>query len=428
MSKQRVAECEVAVIGAGLAGMAAALFAASRGLAVIQVGGTGGIVFSSGFFDLLGIYPVEQGRHWEDPWAAIELLKDGLPGHPLAHIPPEDIRAALAEFLGFLGKAGLPYAGFNDRNADLVTLLGTVKPTYTAPVTMRHGAVAVREKRPCLFVDFHGLKEFNANLLVDNLKSRVPDIRAVRLSFPGTGSGTRLFTRHLAEQLESEGVQERLASLIRAEVKSGEFVGLPAVLGMRRSGEILERVGQMTGAPLFEVPTLPASVPGLRLKETFEGHLAARGVQPFWQHRVCGVRYPGDGLFSLSLEDGSTPQEIRARAVVLATGRFFGKGLYADRMRVRETLFNLPVYQPESRAQWHHQDLLNPLGHPVNQAGLETDCCMRPLGPSGEPAFPALFASGSILAHHDWMRMKSGAGVAIAASYAAIKAFCEQRG
>ncbi|MEJ2730435.1 MAG: hypothetical protein P8185_18365 [Deltaproteobacteria bacterium] len=38
----------------------------------------------------------------------------------------------------------------------------------------------------------------------------------------------------------------------------------------------------------------------------------------------------------------------------------------------------------------------------------------------GRPAFETLFAVGSILAHQDWMRMKCGAGLAIASAYAAV--------
>ena len=51
---------DVMVIGSGFAGMAAALFAANRGLSVVQTGATGGIDFSTGFIDLLAVHPIDR--------------------------------------------------------------------------------------------------------------------------------------------------------------------------------------------------------------------------------------------------------------------------------------------------------------------------------------------------------------------------------
>jgi glycerol-3-phosphate dehydrogenase subunit B len=114
---------------------------------------------------------------------------------------------------------------------------------------------------------------------------------------------------------------------------------------------------------------------------------------------------------------------VQSRGVVLASGRFIGGGLHADRKRIRETIFDLPVCQPTDRTKWHRRDFLDPRGHPINEAGLETDDDFRPLNGSGRPAFKTLFAAGSILAHQDWIRTKCGAGLAIATAYGAINSF-----
>jgi glycerol-3-phosphate dehydrogenase subunit B len=109
------------------------------------------------------------------------------------------------------------------------------------------------------------------------------------------------------------------------------------------------------------------------------------------------------------------------------TGRFIGGGLSADRKHIRETIFDLPLHQPETRAQWHRKDFLDRRGHQINQAGLEIDNLFRPLGNNGRPAFNTLFAVGSILAHQDWKRMKCGSGLAVATAFGAVKAFAERK-
>jgi glycerol-3-phosphate dehydrogenase subunit B len=106
----------------------------------------------------------------------------------------------------------------------------------------------------------------------------------------------------------------------------------------------------------------------------------------------------------------------------LGSGRFFGKGLHAQRHGIRETIFNLPVVQPADRAAWHHKDLLEPSGHPINRAGVAVDDSFRPMDSSGHVLYNNLFAAGAILAHQDWIRQKCGSGLAIATAFGAIKA------
>ena len=110
--------------------------------------------------------------------------------------------------------------------------------------------------------------------------------------------------------------------------------------------------------------------------------------------------------------------------VILATGRFIGGGLSADRKRIRESIFDLPVFQPDKRDLWHREDFLDPRGHAINRAGLEVDAHFRPIDKSGRPAFDRLFAAGSLLAHQDWKRTKCGVGLAVATAFGAVRACC----
>ena len=51
MGKDRTTECDLAIIGCGLSGMAAALFASERGISTVQTGISGGTIFASGYLD-----------------------------------------------------------------------------------------------------------------------------------------------------------------------------------------------------------------------------------------------------------------------------------------------------------------------------------------------------------------------------------------
>ncbi|HPG50103.1 MAG TPA: FAD-binding protein, partial [Spirochaetota bacterium] len=183
---------------------------------------------------------------------------------------------------------------------------------------------------------------------------------------------------------------------------------------------------QLLGVPVFEIPMMPASVPGFRLKEIFDSELPQMGLLRLIDKRVDSVARTDRGNFLLTIGGYEETHTIQARAVILATGRFMGKGLLSDRKGIYEPLFNIPLFQPENRMAWHHEQFLHPAGHPINSAGVEVDDTFRPVDGTGSVIHDNLYAAGSILAHQDWMRMKCGSGLAISTAYAAVNAAIEK--
>jgi glycerol-3-phosphate dehydrogenase subunit B len=416
--------CDLAVIGMGMAGMASALFAANRGLSTVQIGVTGEMIFATGLMDLMGVHPVEEGKCWRDPWAGIDALTRDIPMHPYARIRRADIKAAFEELLLFLSGSGLPYLNGKDRNSEIMTPLGTTKQTYCVPKSMWSGVEAIADKRPCLIVGFKGLREFSSHQIAATLGNQWGALRAISIPFPGDEYTGGLSTGEMmAQSLELPRNLEKLARAIRPHLKDAEMVGMPAVLGMRRTDEIVDELQTRLGITVFEMPTMPVSVPGLRLNEVFHRELPFRGVKHFAQNRVLEVQREHGHDFLLSIGSKEVQHIVKTSGIILASGRFWGRGLYADRKRVREAIFDLPVYQPKDREAWHRLDFLDPRGHPVNEAGLDVDDMFRPLENSGRPAYDTLFCAGSILAHQDWMRMKCGSGLAIATAYGAVNGF-----
>ncbi|MCP4134909.1 MAG: anaerobic glycerol-3-phosphate dehydrogenase subunit B [bacterium] len=411
-------DCDLAVIGAGMTGMAASVFAAKRGISTVQVGNIdGGLIFSSSLIDLMAVHPIQDKKIWENPWEAIDALVKDSPEHPYARISKEDIQKSIEEMLGFFTDAGYSYYYEKDKNLELLTAQGTIKHTYCVPYTMKPGVTALAEKAPCLIVGFQGLKEFSALQVTETAGSRWPSLRALTIPFPGSENKKDLYIAHLARALELPGARIKLAEQIKANLKDEKYIGLPAMLGINRTKIIIDHLEKEIGVPVFEIPTMPTSVPGLRLKEVFEANLPGTGVKQVFPGTVTSVTEEGG---SFIIEVGDTGRSIKAKAIILASGRFLGKGLIADRVRIREAIFDLPVTQPGHRNDWHTVKFLDPSGHPVDKAGLEIDNNFRPLNASGKPAFENLYAAGSILAHQDWKRMKCGAGLAIATAYAAV--------
>jgi len=428
-TKDAATTSDLTVIGCGLSGMAAALFAAEKGFSVAQAGVSGGLIFATGLLDVMGTHPIETGRPWEDPWAAVDAVSNDIPNHPYARMNPDSIKASLAKVVSFLKENHLGYVKNGSHNSELMTLLGTTKFSYYIPQTMWEGVLALKEKRPCLIVGFEELKDFNAAQISKKLMGRWPGLRWKNISLTSSLKASPFVSGDiLARDMETEENVQKLVHLIRPYLKDAQSVGLPAVLGMKRPQKIVESLSRELGATVFEIPTTPLSVPGLRLNEVFAQGLAERGVNLFFPERILSCEKESDGHFLLGVGHGAGRRWIRSEGVILATGRFWAHGLRADRDRIREPLFDLPVHQPDEREDWHCERFLDPRGHPANRAGLNIDDRFRPLDPAGRPAFEKLFAAGSILAHQDWMRMKCGSGLAISSAYAAVEAFSSMRG
>lgn len=406
---------QLAVIGSGIAGFAASIFAVNRKIAAAQVGNTGAVAYTTGYLDLIGRC---DGVAVADAWQALASLRETEPLHPLCRVAPDDIHQAFVEFTDFLGACGLAYSAPGPANITALTPVGTLKPTLCVPVTMVAGPRALANRSPCVIVDFRGLKGFSGAEVVANLRARWPDLTTQRIAFPGMEHG-EVYPEVMARALEVPATREKLAEALRGIAGSARVIGLPAILGMHRPDHVLVELERLTGREIFEIPTMPPSVPGIRLRELFQQVLPQRGVTLIPQQRVTALSFAGDGA-TLALRDSYGPIRVHAQAVILATGRFLSGGLEAHPAGIREHLLDLPVTQPADRSDWYHERYTDPRGHPIHRAGIEVDDSFRPLTREGRRHHERLFAAGVILAHQDWIRGRSGAGIAIATAFRAV--------
>lgn len=410
---------ELAVIGSGIAGCAASIFALNRGIKTAQVGNTGALAYTTGYLDLLGAIEGAASAV-DDPWAALQQLKRAHPTHPLSLIAAADIQEGFAQFTTFLSQCGIDYTSPQETNITALTPAGTLKKTLCVPATMAPGPEALAAKTPCVIIDFHGLKGFSAREVVANLHDIWPQLSAARIVFPDMAKG-EIYPEVMARALEVAATRKRLAELLLTAAGEAKVIGLPALLGMHTPDLVRNELEKLTGLTIFEIPTMPPSVPGIRLREMFEQVLPQKGITLIPQQKITAIDF-GDDSAILNLSDNYGPIVIETKAVILATGRFLSGGLEAHITGISEPLLDLPVHQPSSRADWYRVQYTDPKGHPIHKAGIETDASSRPLGKNGSPYHERLFAAGIILAHQDWIRGRSGAGIAIATAYKAVQA------
>ena len=414
-------QADLVIIGAGMAGMAAAVFAANRSISAVVVGGAGAFEYSSGLLDLWALTNPDSG-YCKDPWQGIAQIPKVRPRHPFLKIPESEIGMAFDELTDAFKQNSLTYTGLPRENSRIITAFGTTKPTYRFPMTMANNVTAFKEKKPLLLLDFQGLREFRAKFVQQVLSSTWPNINIAAIDFPQMSQRSELFAPLMAQAMETEQVQDKIVEAILPLLKGEQSIGIPAILGINGSENILKRLEEQLAVKIFEIPTSPVSVPGIRLKETFKKALADTSVTRLTGQRVLltALKPGSEFILETGTNSGINTTRIQAKTCLLATGRFLSKGLISDRKGVKESVFNLPVDQPTDRERWHGETYFDPKGHAINRAGLITDEKFRPIGKEKGPAHENLYAAGSILAGQDWMRTRSGSGLSIASAFHAI--------
>lgn len=410
---------DAVVVGAGLAGLTAALRLSEHGLKVLVVArGVGATHLAPATIDVLGYSGNERV---DRPSTAMPELLEAAPEHPYRHLSGDQLRASLQWFS--IHTETLGYAGSLDENLLLPTAIGVAKPTALAPATMLDGDL--RAGGRFLFVGLRGFKDFYPTLIADNLgRARLPiPVAARALVLEPPPERRRDFGgRVLAERFDTHQLTDWLASSLERHVEPGERVGLPAVLGLRRSGEIWQELRSRLQLSVFEVATLPPSVPGMRLFETLAAALREAGARLVIGAAVVGARAHDGRIETVDVAGGARVTRVPTGSVVLASGGFASGGLELDSFgSTRETLFDLPIVGVPDTGRVRFAPRYFD-AQPLSAAGVATDELLRPVNRDGSPVYTNLHAAGAILGGAVPWKEHSGTGIGVATGYAAAEA------
>ncbi len=404
------------VIGAGLAGLVAALGRLERGERVLVLAkGNGATHWAAGCVDIL------DGA--DDPLAAAVGLAAERPDHPYALAGAPALEAGLARLRAACEAAGYPLVGSPGRTLRLPTAVGALRPTSLLPATMAAGeARQLGDGRPTLIAGLHELRDFFPPLIAANLRTQGFAAEGVYLELPPTERRREFGPMIFARLFERADFRAQIGAQLAALVRRGGYarVGLPAILGLRRATEVVRDLQARSGALIFEIPTLPTSVPGARMFHALEDAVVRAGGSVQIGSWVLRGEGAGDQLLAVYSEAAAREQRHTARRWVLATGGVAGGGLRAAPTgELRETALGLPVRAPVGRADWFAQRFLDEAGHPIFKAGVAADSSLRPLDAAGRVVYANVAIVGSALAGFDPIREGCLEGAAVATGYAA---------
>jgi glycerol-3-phosphate dehydrogenase subunit B len=405
-----VSHHDVVVIGAGLAGLTAAVRLAEGGARVLVLAkGVGATHLSAGTIDVLGYAP----NRVERPGEALARLVAERPDHPYA--VAGDVGAAVDWLIGRVAGGSLApyvYRGGLEENLLLPTALGVPRPSAVVPETMAGGDL--RRGAPVFVVGFRGFKDFHPALLAETLRRTGTPARSAELDLVPEGRAD-VNSLGYARAFDDPAVRTEVVAQLVGRLGAEERVAFPAVLGIAGPHGAWSDLERRLARPVFEVPTLPPSVPGMRLFAILHDALRRAGGRMILNSVVTGAEREGARVAALRVRVGLREERRSCDWVVLATGGFASGGLELDsRWTAREPALGLPVTgvpaPGDERFRPGYFD-----DHPIARAGVAVGSDLRPEGHEN------VLVAGATLAGAEPWREKSGDGISLATGYRAAE-------
>lgn len=384
---------DIAVVGSGMSGLMASIYLAEKGLNTVVVSRGDPICsVSSGCIDIAGT-----GAYTPDE---IENLPKE---HPYHKVGKKGIISSIQYFRDLMSEQGFEYKGDIEKNRTILTPIGKKRVTSLVPFPMEHAYIS--EGEAFHIISFKDIKDFFPSYLTGIFSD-------TGVSIFDAGIHTTL---GIAAKMDNEDFLSSFISWVGSQNIKQNKIGIPAILGITKTVEILRRLEKETGKLFFEIPTLPPSIPGLRLYRNLKKIAEKKGVSFYGAAEITDFKTEENRITNLTIKKPGRPDHVAADVFILATGSFVSGGLFSDKNSFIETVFAIPVHSPAGK-EFFNEDFFK-LGHPIEKSGILVNDDFKP----ENAEYENLFAAGSILAFSETMKYGCGHGMAISTGIAAAK-------
>lgn len=416
------------VIGAGLSGLTTACqLAQARQKVLLVAQGAGALLLASGCIDVLGFQPADSREPVKNPLNSLDSFLKERPDHPYRYVGKRHIEAGLEAFQSLTNHDSLDYQGSAEHNWILPSAIGAPRPTCLAPASLAHGELSQGGRM--LIVGFKELRDFYPALVSQNLNAQDLGIQtdALTITLPPipVADDMNVTPIELAAVFERPDFRANVVKAIGRNHKNHDRIGFPAVLGIKQHAGVVADLEKQLGKRVFEISTLPPSVPGRRLFEILRQTFVQAGGRLIIGGKVVdGVIEKGQ-VRQIRFETANRLKPVTAKNYVLATGGIYGGGIQTDSDgavgQVWEPIFGLPIEADQNRHNWFATGFLDPKGQPFASYGVKVNEKLNPVNGNGNALAENLYIAGATIAGSDWTRGRTGDGVALATATAIVE-------
>ena len=313
---------DVIIVGAGISGLVAAGTVARHGQKVALVAaGPGPFVLRSGCLRA-GEFIQSRATH--------------------------ELREAVAFFQEMTQAAGYPFEGDISGECLLPTILGGFHSVALAPRTLWNAEP--RNGTTNVIVGIRELSCFDESFMAERLNEQTHGLglactftaRQISLAhiFGPTATALRIAARFDSDP----AFRSELVRSLRLEASGFARIFVPGILGLQSSAKLLVQFERDLGCLLCELPTLPPSVPGLRLFHRLMSYLCQIGVELLEGFPVANLQIHDGCCTELQIASPGHFMNLRGECVVLSAGqdstRLFGAACAGHDQQMRPVTFS----------------------------------------------------------------------------------------
>ena len=298
---------DILVIGEGLSGITAAAAACKQGAHVTLAGkGPGTFVLGTACVDM-----------------------DGLDSHSLgfAGFGATELEEAIGFFVELTAAAGCAFEGGVREHRLVPTIMGTFAEVSLAPRSLWKGDP--RGVSKAVVVGIENVFAFDAGFVAERLSAHSKDkglstsYRAAVVKLPEIHGHPWLTPLEIASEIDRNLFYRRsLTAALKPLAQDADLLIVPGILGLNFGDDDIRWFEDDIGCAICELPTLPPSVPGLRLLRRLESRLTAVGAEICTGFSVQKLCIDGDCCTGAVLDTPGKPRTVQADCVILASGKF----------------------------------------------------------------------------------------------------------
>ena len=389
------------IIGGGLSGLVAGIDLVRKGQKCLIVSsGQSALHFFSGSFELYG--------KEENPLKAIAGLDAA---HPYSKLGAERVEALAARVKPFFAEIGLNLKGEASANHWRMTPLGVMKRAWLTleEYASFESAEQMPWKKVCL-LNIDGFLDFHTSYIAASLEQKGVETTIASLSAPQFDklreNPTEMRSTNISKVIIGDFVQT-LAAQINEKAAGAEVVLMPAVAGLTGTAEV-ERLKELVRIPLYFLPTLPPSTPGIRVQMMLKKYFQSQGGVYMLGDTVKEGKFENGKLVSIKTVNHEDTEFV-ADNFVLASGSFFSKGIVASQTGVAEPIFGFDIYADADRGNWFERNMFE--AQPYMKFGVASDEKFR--AKKDGQTIENVYVAGSVLSGFNAIKEGCGAGVSI---------------